>query len=272
LRIHLTLICSRVCSLRSSHHRFGACEPWFPRYAGAATATSLVQSKAFVHGLLQRLVARHGGDTGWYTAGRCVLFMRSPRLMQLLYDRVHAANTLQRWYRSVLRRRWWRPPSNAPHPQRPVVECSQRAESGPVESAGCSGGVGAQRQQTATNERTMLQTMVSKKEVELAAAEARAMMERVRPSTGGIGSQQHGEEALQRQGALSEYTRALERQLEGMQRAVGMDWTDTDVRVEFWKSEARAARATANVLLSTAVESMTVKLHQRVAELNSRVA
>jgi hypothetical protein len=268
-----------VCYLRSSPTQrcFGACEMWFPRYAGAATATSLVQSKAFVHGLLQQLVARHGGDTGWYTAGRCVLFMRSPRLLQLLYDRVHAANTLQRWYRSVLRRRRWSPPSNAPQLQRPVVESGfsarcERAERGPMESARLSGRVGAQMQQTATHERTMLQTMVSKNEVELAAAEARAMMERARRSIGGIGAQQHGEEALQRQGALSEYTRALERQLEGVQRAVGMDWTDSDARVEFWKSEARAARVTANVLLSTAVESMTVKLHQRAAELNSRVA
>jgi hypothetical protein len=95
------------------------------------------------------------------------------------------------------------------------------------------------------------------------------MMERAQRSSGGIGAKQHVAEALQRQDALSEYTRALESQLEGVQRAVGMDLTDADVRVEFWKSEARAARVTANVLLSTAVESMTVKLHKRTAELSN---
>jgi len=200
------------------------------RYAGAATATSLVQSKAFVHSLLQRLAVQGGGGgTGWYTAGRSVLFMRSPRLLQLLHDRLHAASTLQRWYRRALRRRRW----------------SRRGESGTAERARRSGGV---------------QTFPIKKEVELAAAGARAMIERAR---------QHGTA----QQGLSEYTRALESQLEGVQRAVGMDLTDADVRVEFWKSEARAARVTANVLLSTAVESMTVKLHRRAAELsNPRVA
>lgn len=49
---------------------------------------------------------------------------------------------------------------------------------------------------------------------------------------------------------IEKYTRGLEREVDALKRAQCLDMEDPDVRVEFWKAETRAARATVYVCMA----------------------
>jgi hypothetical protein len=156
-----------------------------------------MQSKAFVYSLLERLAARHGA--WWFTAGRSVLFMRSPCLLRLLQQRLCAALTLQRWWRRTLLRR-----------------------------AGCG------EPNTASTDHRV--PFLGQSRAEEAAARATrgeaSTSDRARPAAAyGAG----GEREREGEAGLAAYTRALESELHAMQAGLGLHLADADVRVEFWK-------------------------------------